>query len=114
MGTYTEIQLSEFDDLLKATKGWVRNICGNEYVYDYKMAKFPHLIVKVLSSISVDSGRSRNKGADAIRVFVIRKLPNGQFSGYAKQIRVNRTMNWRNNVKNAFMKQQKAMYAREK
>jgi hypothetical protein len=52
------------------------------------------------------------KGQDAIRVFVIRKVGKG-FKGYAKQVRVNRTMNWKDNVKKAFMKQRDGILARE-
>ena len=114
MGTYVEVKLEEFDALLKKEKGWERNVTGNEYVYDYKMKEFPHLMIKVLTSIKVDTTKARKAGHDAIRVFVVVIDKDGKITrGYAKQIRVNRTMNWRDNVRNAFIRQRAGMFARK-
>jgi len=112
MGTYVKVRLNEFDELLKASKGWTKNISGKEYVYDYEMKRFPHIIIKVLTSIKTETTAARKVGKDAIRVFVIKKDGKG-FKGYAKQVRVNRTKNWRENVKKAFMKQRDGILARE-
>lgn len=112
MGTYVEVKLEEFDELLKAEKGWERNISGKEYVYDYAMKSFSGIIIKVLTSIKVDTNSGRKKGQDAIRVFVVRKVGE-EYKGYAKSIRVNRTKNWRVNVRKAFMKQREVIIARE-
>ena len=112
MGTYVEVKLNEFDELLKAEKGWEREVCGKEYIYNYEMKSFPGLIVKVLTSIKIDTVAARKKGQDAIRVYVVRKIGK-EFKGYAKSIRVNRTMNWRDNVKKAFLKQRDVIIARE-
>jgi len=110
--TYTQVRLEDFDALLQTEKGWERNISGKEYVYDYRMKRFPNIIIKVLTSIKTETSAARQKGQDAIRVFVIRQEGKG-FKGYAKQIRVNRTTNWRDNVKKAFMKQRAGILARE-
>ena len=112
MGTFKEPTLEEFDGLLKASKGWTKAISGKEFVYDYEMTRFPNIVIKVLTSIRVENNSARRVGKDAIRVFVIRKVGD-KFRGYAKQIRVNRTMNWRDNVKKAFMKQRDGIFARE-
>jgi len=112
MGTYVKVTIEQFDELLKASKGWKKDICGKEFVYNYEMTRFPNIIIKVLTSIKTESNAVRGKGQDAIRVFVVRKVTKG-FVGYAKQVRVNRTMNWRDNVKKAFMKQRSGILARE-
>lgn len=110
---YIQVKLNEFDELLKAENGWKRNVSGKEYVYDYQMKSFPQLIIKVLSSIKEGDDVSRPTGQDAIRVFVIRQVGK-KITGYAKQIRVYRTMNWRDNVKKAFMTQREEIFRREK
>jgi len=113
MGTFVQPTLDEFDHLLKASLGWERNISGKEYVYDYQMKLFPNLVIKVLTSIKTETSVARKVGQDAIRVFVVRKVGKG-FTGYAKSIRVNRTMNWKDNVVKSFMKQRFAILTREK
>lgn len=113
MGTFVKPTLDEFDHLLKTSLGWERNICGKEYVYDYQMKTFPDIIIKVLTSIKTDTDNARKVGQDAIRIYVVRKVKKG-FVGYAKSLRVNRTMNWRDNVVKAFMKQRFAILTREK
>ena len=113
MGTYVEVKLDEFDHLLKTSLGWERNISGKEYVYDYQMKNFPNLIIKVLTSIKTETSAARKVGQDAIRVFVVQKVGD-EYKGYAKSIRVNRTMNWRDNVVKAFMKQRAGILVREK
>jgi hypothetical protein len=112
MGTFVKPTLEQFDELLKSENGWTKNISGKEFVYDYEMTRFPNIIIKVLTSIKTENNAARKVGQDAIRVFVIRKVGKG-FKGYAKQVRVNRTINWRDNVKKAFMRQRAGILARE-
>ena len=98
METYVEITEQEMDDFLKTDKGWEKNRAGYEYVYDYHIPHFP-IIVKVMSSISINTSQGRNKGSDAIRVFAVKKDKDGNVTGgLIKAKRVYRTKNWRNNV----------------
>lgn len=97
------------EQTLKVGKGWIRQISGNEYVYDFHLAKMP-VIVKVMSSIQVDTDRVRNRGSDAIRVFAVEKdsmssdpMHYNVLSGLVKAIIVYRTINWRDNLENAVM-----------
>jgi hypothetical protein len=105
--SYVTIQLIEMDQLLKPEKGWIRNLSGNEYVYDYHLMKYP-VIVKVLSTIQVNIGNPRNKGSDAIRIFSVRKSGLDKkakvISGLVKSIIVYREPNWQDRVKRAVLK----------
>lgn len=98
------ITKEEMDNFFFSTnKGWIRNISGNEYVYDFHM-KYPYpLVIKVMSSISVYTNKARNKGSDAIRVFVIKKdgfdINSKVKGGFLKSKRVYRTINWKDNLK---------------
>jgi len=104
--SYTSITKEEFDEKLQQGKGWVLNTSGNEYVYDFHLQHYP-IIVKVASSIRLDSKISRNKGADAIRVFAVEKESLVQKakikSGILKAKRVYRTTNWRDNLQKAVL-----------
>lgn len=100
METFVNITEAEMDDFLKKDKGWEKNRSGYEYVYDYHIPNYP-IIVKVMSSISVNTLQGRNKGSDAIRVFAVRKDKNGKVAGgLLKAKRVYRTQNWRDHVRN--------------
>lgn len=118
MGTYAEITLEEFDALMLATPelGWIRETSGYEYVYTRKLATYPDIFIKVMSSIQVVGAKARNKGSDAIRVFAIQKIntPRNKYKGYIKQTRVNRTTNWKKNLGNAIMKVITQTYARKR
>jgi hypothetical protein len=61
MGTFVKPTLEQFDELLKAEKGWTRNISGKEFVYDYNMIRFPNLVIKVLTSIKTENNAARKK-----------------------------------------------------
>lgn len=102
MSKYTNITMQEMDDLLTPDKGWIKNVVGNEYIYDFHLAKYP-VIVKVASSIRVDSNRARNKGSDAIRVFAVTKASTDVKAkvtgGLCKAKRVYRVEGWRDNTK---------------
>jgi hypothetical protein len=96
-----DIFTEDMDEFLKPSKGWIRNHSGNEYIYDFHLKKLP-IIIKVASSIRVDTGRARNKGADAIRVFAVVKegldVKDKVSGGLLKSKRVYRTDNWRENL----------------
>jgi hypothetical protein len=104
MERYVEITENEFDDLLKQEKGWVKNVSGYEYIYDYQLKNCPNVLIKVMSSVSVNNAVSRNKGSDSIRVFSVLLDTNGKVTrGLTKAVRVYRTENWRSNIKKAFV-----------
>lgn len=115
MSRYKKITLQEMDDLLKSEKGWVRNVCGYEYVYDYKMKQVPNVMIKVLSSVNTGTGEGRNKGSDAIRVFAVKIDNNGKvIGGYIRKQTVYRTTNWRQNLKIAYMSVRSQVFVRAK
>jgi hypothetical protein len=104
MERYVEITEQEFDNVLKREKGWVKNVNGYEYVYDYTLQSNSNIMIKVMSSISVNNAVSRNKGSDAIRVFAVLCDDKGKVNrGLVKAIKVYRTKNWRGNIKKAFI-----------
>jgi hypothetical protein len=103
MGTYVKITEQEMDDHLKSSKGWVKEACGYEYVYSFKIPSIPFVVIKVMSSISTGTGEGRNKGSDAIRVFAVKVDSKGKvICGYIKKQKVNRTTNWRKNLIDAY------------
>jgi len=89
-----------------SSKGWYRCRSGNEWIYDFHMSKIP-VIIKVASSIRIDTERSRNKGSDAIRVYAVVKEgfdPKDKIiRGLLKASRVNRTINWKTNLEKLIM-----------
>ena len=103
---YVVIEKAAMDEKLKATKGWVETVSGNEYLYDFHMKNIP-AVIKVASSIRLDTGRGRNKGADALRVFAVEKDTMGKeykvIRGLVKTTRVYRTTNWRTNLQKAVL-----------
>ena len=113
MERYVEITEQEMDDYLQRSKGWEKNQCGYEYVYDYKLKSVPSVMIKVMSSINIGDGTSRNKGSDAIRVFAVKIDRQGKvIGGYIKKQRVNRVANWRGNLKAAFLSVRNQVYVR--
>lgn len=96
------ITKQEFDNKLKVSKGWFCTKTGNEYIYDFHLSKYP-IIVKVASSIRIDTDRARNKGSDAIRIFAVQKDGLGTkdkiTGGLIKARKVYRTNNWRDSLK---------------
>ena len=100
--TYVSITKQDMDRFAKTSKGWVCNTVGNEYVYDFHLKKYP-IIIKIASSIRIDSGRARNKGADAIRIFAVEKESTDVKAkitkGLIKSRTVYRTINWRVNAR---------------
>ena len=103
---YVNITLEEMDSLLKKENGWIRNRSGNEWIYDFHLKMLP-VIIKVASSIRIDTGRARNKGSDAIRVYAVMKEGLGErdkiIRGLLRAKRVYRTTNWRENLQKLVM-----------
>ena len=114
---YTEITLEEMGTVLKpyirGKKGWVKARCGNEFVFDFKIPSMP-IMIKVMSSIAIESKKSRNKGSDAIRVFAVRLNQYDEITGgWIKTKRVYRVMGWKTNLEKTVMcifNQAKARY----
>ena len=104
--SYIGITKKQFDETLKVEKGWICNILGNEYVYDYHLLQSP-IIIKVASSIRIDTNKARKKGADAIRVYAVKKdgmnVKAKIVCGLVKSKSVYRTDNWRTNLQMAFI-----------
>lgn len=102
-----KITKEDMDSFLKPEKGWIRNISGYEYVYDFHLKHLP-VIIKVLSSIPIDEKGKRNKGAENIRVFSVLKDGMGKedkiLEGLVNSMIVYVNQNWRTNL-------QKAVYA---
>ena len=100
--TYVSITKQDMDRFAKTSKGWVCNTVGNEYVYDFHLKKYP-IIIKMASSIRIDTKRARNKGADAIRIFAVEKeslKTDAKISrGLVKARTVYRIINWRVNAR---------------
>ncbi len=97
-----KITKNEMDERLKADKGWFCEKSGNEYVYDFHLSKIP-VIIKVMSSISVDDNKVENRGSDTIRVFAVVKNTTRSkrykiISGLTRSVKVNRTVNWSRNI----------------
>jgi len=99
--SYVRIVKAEMDIKLNAKKGWIETFSGNEFVYDFHLAR--PIVIKVASSIRRDTNRARNKGTDAIRVFAVQKDSTNKegykvVGGLIKSRRVYRTTNWRKNL----------------
>jgi hypothetical protein len=114
--SYVVITKKEFEEKLRADKGWNETFSGNEFVYDFHLAR--PIVIKVASSISRDTNRGRNKGADAIRIFAVEKDTTNReeykvVRGLIKAKRVYRTTNWRKNLEktvNTVIKQANFVY----
>jgi hypothetical protein len=79
-------------------KNWKENndLSGNEIIYDFSIVNTSK-VIRVYTSISKTSQTMREKGKDAIRLFlfdVIEQKPK------SKSFRVYRTENWKENLKN--------------
>lgn len=100
---YVPITLQEFDNLCKTEKGWVRNRSGYEYVYDYRIPN-TNIMIKILSSVNIETKTGRNKGSDAIRVFaVVVDDDNKVLRGLVKSVIVYRVKGWKDRVIEAYI-----------
>lgn len=89
---YVPVTELEFDNVLKASKGWKKEETEGtkEVVYNCRMKSKPFTI-KVFSSIKKTDGVSRDCGKDAIRICAIN---HNTETGAAKSVRVYRVPNW--------------------
>jgi len=109
---YSRITLEDFDNLLlNSHKGWQRNRCGYEWVYDRVLVDYPNVMIKILSSINIEALGARNKGSDCIRVFAveIERVEQDDVKiikvkkGLVKARRVLRVGGWKENLRDAYI-----------
>jgi hypothetical protein len=94
METLNGISLKELSNYFDTTKGWNLNKAGR-YVFDYKLPKYPSIIVKVLTDTTDINGIVK-----VVKIFSIKQ--NGKdFSGLTKSIPVNiaQNQNWEQNIR---------------
>ena len=95
MAKFYSISKEEMSNFLRAEKGWIQESQGNEFVFKYRLASHPFILIKVYSGI-VLGGVSRGCGRDAIRVCSVNTNTN---QGWIKAARVHRVEGWRTNLK---------------
>ncbi|MBN2396602.1 MAG: hypothetical protein JXC36_09130 [Candidatus Atribacteria bacterium] len=99
MSEFVVISKNDFETFLKhydRELKLVQDIISYEYIYDIPTEK-DNIVIRIYSSISCITGRSRSKGRDAIRCVLFdieRNLPLGKTS------RTHRISNWEDNLKN--------------
>jgi len=69
-----------------------------EYVFEMPLLEYPQIVIKVYSSIHRDTGTSRSKGTDVIRICAVDIIKK---TGWIKTVKVLRVDNWRVNLTNA-------------
>jgi len=94
--TYTVVSLNEIKDVLKSEKGWkiVTEPKSREYIFEFPLTESPHIVIRVCSSI-IETGKSRDCGKDAIRIYAV-DIKNHK--GYIKTRRVYRIGTWKKNL----------------
>ncbi len=94
---YVTILESEFDNIFKPEKNWVKEYSGNaqEVIYTKRLLTKPDILVKVYSSIHKNNGLSRGVGQDAIRICAVNTKTD---RGVMKTRRINRVPGWENRV----------------
>jgi hypothetical protein len=97
---YTPVTLPEFEEVLKAEKGWQKIESTKETIFVFPLTSRPHIVIKVYYSIGMNHKTCREKGADAIRVCAVNTEKN---IGWIKTRKVLRVEGWRNNLQNAVM-----------
>jgi len=102
---YTEITLNEMKSLLNECGGnrWreVKNASTKERVYEYPLERNENIVVKLYTSIHLETDVSRRKGADAIRICAVNIK---QSIGWIKTVKVLRVHGWRDNLRKAIKK----------
>ena len=105
MAQYKEITLDEMKTLLEECGGirWreVENASTKERVYEYPLERDESIVVKLYTSIHLETDVSRRKGADAIRVCAVNIAKN---IGWIKTTKVLRVEGWRENLRKAIKK----------
>ena len=98
MDTIITITEKEMDEFLKVSKGWVKQISGYEYVYDYSLPRYP-IVVKVLSTISVPNSPRKNRGSNVIRIYAVKVDVHGKvICGLMKSTRIRVVPGWQSEV----------------
>ena len=99
---------NDVDKKLKVSRGWKTQQSGNEYVYDFHLTRYP-IIIKVLSSICIDSNRPKNRNSEVIRVFAVLKNNISKdnyriIKGLVKAETVFKTRSWGEDIEKAVYK----------
>ena len=68
----TNITKEDMDNFLKEENGWICIRSADEYIYDFHLKFYP-IIVKVASTIKIDTNVRANKNSSVIRIFAVRK-----------------------------------------
>lgn len=104
MSEYVSISIQDFHQVLKTEKKWTEHQIGNEIVFDWELPRWPGIVVRVYSSVKANTGQSRSKGADAIKVCGIDlQANNGRGKGLIRSKKVYRVVNWRDNLQERVM-----------
>lgn len=100
MSRHVTISHKEIKDVFQADKGWREERRGKEfaYVYDLKdnAGRPTGIRIVAYSSVHADTGKSRGRGQDAIRVCAVDSRTD---RGYIKASRVYRTSGWPDRVR---------------
>ena len=98
MSTVITVTEKEMDEFLKVSKGWVKQISGYEYVYDYAIPRYP-IVVKALSTIPTPDAIRRNRGSSVIRIYAVKVDVHGKvISGLMKSIKIRIAPGWKSEV----------------
>lgn len=117
MATYTKISLDEMLEVLAPSKGW-KNVTADlqggkfapkEHVFDWAVARFPGIVLRVYSSIHTDTAAAKGCGKDAIRVCAVDTVSK---TGLVKVARVHRVEGWRDNLRTRTLAVLKLVYSR--
>lgn len=97
MATATNISIEEMRRFLRESQGWheVQPSGSKEFVFDWRINQEPHIVLRVYTSIQVQTGVTRPVGSDAIRVCAV-DLTNDR--GYIRSTRVHRVEGWQSNL----------------
>lgn len=95
---YHTVTLTQIQEVL-SKPGWqlVTEPTSKEFIFEFPLSTSPEIVIRVCTSIT-ESGISRGRGKDAIRVYAFNKKTN---KGYIKTKRVYRIGTWEKNLKNA-------------
>jgi len=109
---YEEIGIEEMREFLAPEKGWVEATLPEvkEHVFQFATKKYPDIIIRVWTSVHVDTGKTRKVGRDAIRVCAVDTVTD---KGYVRSTRVNRTPGWKDRVKDRVYEVLCAVYDRK-
>jgi len=98
---YTLVTLEEMKSFLGPKFTHNSPIDTKEYVFEYHLAAHPQIVVKVYSSIHLNTAVARKKGADAIRICAVHT---GRNIGWIRSTRVLRVEGWKHNLAKAIHK----------